>query len=342
MNEKEILKKKDLINKYFNKKKYLCLFDMYFYNIDNLSMFIRVDYINKTQTYRVSWVNLGAMTSNKVEDWINSSLVYPSMIDKLRNIIANNGIVEDYVDKDNINSKVIINSYLINYETNKKRFEFKRYLPACWQFLADALFVIFDGMPKYTFPLFQIIIEKMIKPDINCVFVYDLEHNNFDELFENQIITRGRTYLKEDRILFLEKELDTYNSVVRGTQDYLVTITNKKETKEVQMTCTCPHNTFCKHIYATLLAIKNKKEKKFYKIAHIDDKKDIINNIKEFNYLLCVGILDDYFVVIDNLNFAFLPILSNNILNYKIVEDDDKKTLETDLNRYLKRHKVND
>ena len=340
MNEKEILQRKDLVDKYLNKKKYLCLMDTLFYNVDDISIYIRLDYTKKNATYRINWVNLTTMEDKKVEYWLNTSLIYPSMVDKIKKLIADNGMVEDYIDKDKIDSKIIINSYLTDYKYNKKTFEFKRYIPKCWQFLADILLVLFEAMPRYIYPLFQITTEKLISPATNCVFNFDLKKDSIDTLFNEEIIQRGIKYYAEKRVLFLEKSDIFYNSVVSGSKNYLVSIINNEKTKEVQMTCNCPYDGFCKHIYATLLAIKNKEEHRFYKIARIDESKNIVDNLKIFNYLLCVGIVDDYFVVVQNFDFVFVPILENNKLNFKIVEDDDKKTLEKQLNKYLKKQKV--
>lgn len=338
MNEKEIIKKKELVDKYLKKNKYLCLFDTFFYNIDNLSLYLRLDYIHKTNTYRISWVNLGAMTSNKVEDWINSSLVYPTLVDNLKNVIGRNGIVKDYIDKDKIDSKVIINSYLKDYNCNKKTFEFKRYIPKCWEFLSEALFIIFEGMPKYLYPLFQIMIEKIIIPDINSIFVYDLKKDNYDELFSTKSIDDGINIYNSNKIKFIEKNNQIINSIICDSKDYLVTIINNEKTKEVQMNCSCQSNTFCKHMYATLYAMKNKKEIKFYKITHVDDEKNVIDNLKNFNYLLCIGIKDDYFMVVKDFKLLFLPIIQNNKVLYKIIEDDNKKSLEKQLNNYIKKY----
>ena len=340
MNEKEILQRKELVDKYLNKKKYLCLFDMYLYNIDSLSFYIRLDYDKRVNTYRVNWINLSFMDDNKVESWLNTNLIYPSMVHEFKNIIASNGIVDDYIDNDDINSKVIINSYRTDYECNKRTFVFKRYIPNCWQFLADAIYILFESLPKYQYPLFQILVEKLIKPDINCVFAYDFEKDNVDNLFNKQTITKGKEDYKNNKVRFLEKKDNIYYSVISDKEEYLVTIINNKDTKEVQMTCNCNHNSFCKHIYSTLLAIKNNKENKFYKIARINNNKNVIDNLKEFNYLLCVDIVDDYFIVIDNLNYLLLPILENNKLLYKIIEDDKNKTLENKLNKYIKEHNI--
>lgn len=334
----EILQRKELVDKYLNKKKYLCLLDAFFYNVDDVSIYIRLDYINKNSTYQIHWINLSSMEDKNVEYWLNTNLIYPSMVERIKAIVASNGIVEDYHDKDKIDSKIIINSYLKDYKYNKNSFEFNRYIPKQWSFLADIISIIFDGMPRYMYTLYQIVIEKLIEPGINFVFAFDLKKNNIDTLFNEDIIKDGKKYYEDERIIFLEKQENEYKSVVKGSHKYLVSIINKEDTKEVQMTCNCPCDHFCKHIYATLLAINNNEEYKFFKIAHIDENKNIIDNLKSFNYLLCAGIKDDYFVVIDNYDFAFVPILSDKKLMFKIVEDDDKKTLEKELNKYLEKH----
>ena len=338
MIEKEILQKKELVDKYLNKKKNVSLLDAFFYNIDGASIYIRIDFIDKNSTYRINWVNLSSMEDNNVEYWVNTNLVYPTTIEKIKNIIINNAKVEDYQDYDDINSKISINFYLKDYEYNKNSFEFKRYIPKCWSFLADILVMVFEGMPKYMYQLFLITVEKIISPDINCVFNFDLEKDDFNRLFNKEVISQGKKYYKDERVIFLEKKDGIYNSVVYDSNNYLVSIIYKENTKEVQMTCNCQNESFCKHIYASLMAIKNNEEYKFFKIASIDDNKSIIDNLQTFNYLLCVGIVDDYFVVIDNYDYAFIPILEDNKLLFKIVEDDDEKSLEKELNDYLKKH----
>lgn len=340
MKEKEMLQKKELVDKYLKKKKYICLFDIYFYNIDEVSLYMRLDYDKNSNTYRINIVNLSSMENKKVESWLNSNLIYPSMVHEFKNIIANNGIVEDYIDNDNINSKVIINSYLTDYEYTKKSFTFKRYIPKCWQFLAEALYILFDAVPRYQYSLFQILLEGLIEPDTNCVFKFDLEKDNIDNLFNKKDIISGKEIFDNKKVRFLEKVNNTYYSVISGKQEHLVSIINNYNNKEVQMSCNCFNQGFCKHIYATLLAIKNKKEKKFFKIAKINNDKNVIDNLKEFNYYLCADIVEDYFVVVNNLEYLLLPILDNKTLAYKIIEDDENKTLEKKLNSYLKKHKI--
>ena len=274
------------------------------------------------------------MNTNKVSTWINSALIHPSKVDEFKAIIANNGVSLDYIDNDNIDSLVTVTSYLTNYENNKKVFEFKRYIPSCWKFLADAIYILFNYMPKYMYPMFQILVQKIVEPRLSSLFAFDFEKDDYKKLFNDAVIEKGENYYKDKRVVYLENFNNALYSVVRGESDYLVSIIHNDDVNELQLSCTCPADHFCKHMYAAIKAYKNKEVKKFYKIAYVNE--DVLESIKNFNYFLCIGIYQDFFIVIQDDNYSLLPILNDNKLNMKIIEDDDKKSLEKELNKYLK------
>ena len=66
----------------------------------------------------------------------------------------------------------------------------------------------------------------------------------------------------------------------------------------------------------------------------------MLDRIKNFNYLLCVDIVDDCFVIVEDFSYKFVNILDGKKLRFKIVEDDDNKTLEKKLKKYLKKMKI--
>jgi len=332
MEEKEILLKKDLIEKYFNKLKYQKILDAFIFNVENLSLYIRVDYIKKNATYRVSWVNISAMNSNDVKYWVNTNLIYPSKVDALKNIMLDNIDADELIDDDNINSLVTINTYLGTYY---KTYKFKRYIPLSHEFLADALLIIFDNMPKYMFSMFQIFIEKLVNPEINALFAFDMNKDNIDDLFDTNTIKLGHKYIDDDKIMFIEQKNNITYSVVRDESDHLVTINYDDNKKEIEMSCTCESNHFCKHMYAALLASKDNMEKRFYKISFIDENQSMVENIQKFNYLLCSGIIDDYLIIVDINKFTFLPILDNGKMRFKIIEDDENHSLEKKIKKYM-------
>ena len=331
----EIKEKKLKIDKILKKKKHLCLLDVTFNDQDSLQLYIRLDYVKTSNVYKVVWVNLTQMASKKTDDWINMNLIYPRDVDRIKELIATNGITEDYIDRDKINAKCVINSYMTDYECNRKTFEFKRYIPKCWEFLADVLYKIFEAMPRYLNVEFQVLIEDLIKPQVNTLFVYDEEKENLDDLFDEKTIATGLALHKVGAISFIEKQKDATYATVKCVDNYLVSIYDLKKTKEMQFSCSCGKNTFCEHMYAVLTAMRNNEEKKFFKIAKIDDDKSIIDNINHFEYFLCPGIFQGTFVVIIADTLQLLPILVDNKLQYKIIEDDKDKNLEPALTAYL-------
>ena len=332
----EIKDKKLKIDKILKKKKHLCLFDLTFNDQDLFKLYVRLDYVKTSNVFKVVWVNLGQMTSKKTEDWINYNLIYPKEVERFKEIIAKNGISKDYIDKDKVNAKCVINSYITDYEYNKKTFEFKRYIPKCWEFLADALYILFEAMPKYLHVEFQILIEKLIQPQKNTIFVRDNKKDNLDDLFDDKTIATGLALHKVGAVAYIEKTNNVTYSVVRAMENYLVSVYDLKETKEMQLSCTCQNHGFCEHMYAALTAMNNKEEKKFFKIAKVDDDKSLLDNINNFEYFLCPGLFEGNFVVIQGDNYQLLPIIVNDKLQFKIVEDDKDKSLEKALKEYLK------
>ena len=331
----DINQKKQLVENYFKKKKNTPLIDVYFDDLEKLSLYIRLELNKKTNTYRLYWVNLTAMESKKVEDWLNSNLVYPSTIDKIVDTISMIKEIKDNNEESDIKANVTVNFYF-DYFNNS--FSFNRYIPKCYDFLADIFYYMFDAIPKYLYLIFQIMIEKLVVPQLNTVFVYDI-NDNIDELFDEKVIKDGKKCYKENKVTLIEKkeESDITYAVVKGRSNYLVSIINNPLTKEVSFTCNCDSNSFCKHIYATLLAMKNNETRKFFKVASVGEKGSIMDIIKNFNYEFCADIYGDNFVIVKSDSFVLYPIIINGKITFKIIEDDKDKTLEKKLNEYLKK-----
>ena len=85
--------------------------------------------------------------------------------------------------------------------------------------------------------------------------INDIE--NWKELFETHILTRGYYYALEDRVWDIEHEEDVVSAVVAGTEDYHVSIRIKDNTI-TDMSCDCPYaadGSHCKHEAALLYAL---------------------------------------------------------------------------------------
>ena len=117
-------------------------------------------------------------------------------------------------------------------------------------------------------------------------FDFDLFNDDIDKLFRFQIVERGKKYYEEDRVEFLEKIDDRYFAIVNGSEKYVVIIKYIEKDKKMQVYCTCPCEFYCKHIYAVILAIRNNKGNRFYKIMYKNPNKNLLERIMDFEYLL--------------------------------------------------------
>ena len=328
-------KKIKLVDKYLKKKKLYNILTVKLNNFNNTDIYLGLVFHKRSRAFKIFWINLTKVENRYIEDWMNLNLIYPSEADKIKEIIATNGISPNYIDKDDIDSEVTIESFITNYNNNKKVFVFKRYIPECWRFLDNAMAIISNNMPKTMYFVYQILVEKLITPEPNYLFAFDLSKDNIDKLYDKEEIDKGK--ILKDKVVNLESVKNSYYGVVKDKEEYLTTIVYDNDNKELQLSCTCGNNQFCRHTYAALLNIKNKELIRFKKIAYKNDNIDYFERLKNFEFILCYKIIDDYFLIVQNDELVLLPILDEkNTCPWEIVEDDSNKTLEKQLKKYLK------
>lgn len=100
----------------------------------------------------------------------------------------------------------------------------------------------------------------------------------YKEVFEEQIIYRGKEYFKKNRVEKVYKTENGYLAKVSGSYDNEYTVQIEVEKDGLIMHCDCPYNKECKHEYATLLAID---EKMYKKIALLPVENDIEIDVKK-------------------------------------------------------------
>jgi len=162
----------------------------------------------------------------------------------------------------------------------------------------------------------------------------ELLTEKFENEFESQIIYRGKDYYKRGLVNRCLKTPDGYFAKVIGNSEYNVKI--KIDEDDIEMSCDCPCYSNCKHEYATLMAIDNKKFKElnllpkivssnysleeFIKTIPGDELKDFIVKVIKEEYEEIEDILKDNFL-------KYLPkecpeYFYNEIFNVCLIEDD--------------------
>ena len=159
---------------------------------------------------------------------------------------------------------------------------------------------------------------------------FDLFKDKLENVFEYQIIERGKEYYKEGRVLFLEKIDERYFAVVGGKELYVVIIKYDSENNKTYVYCSCPCDYVCKHICAVILSIRDNKFRKFYKITRVNDDMPLMERLMNFNFMITIGIDDQgvNYLVIEDGQIKILPVLNKDgISAWKVLEDDSKNSL---------------
>ena len=169
-------------------------------------------------------------------------------------------------------------------------------------------------------------------------YEYDIIKDNEYE-FNDTIIKRGKDYYENGMVLSVIKSNNKYVAKVAGStnESYTVNVEYDEEDDYYDYDCTCPCEYPCKHIYAVLIAIKNKNYikttlKKEINKTEIDmhtliskipakELKDYLLNAKYKDIVAFeMGAFNDYFK-------KYLPLVQyeyyyNNIYNSLIMNDD--------------------
>ena len=309
-----------LIKKYYKKNQ--LFLELHLINYENHNLYICINEIEKDKSYRLSWFDLDEINDKNIEKYICCQYISSKIINMIRNDFSKYIVSSQYQDEFLTDKDTVVLNANIKTECDKSiNVSFKKYLPKQLSHLANLIIFIFRNMPKsYETILFEILAKltnTTEKYEYKKEFEFDLFNGDIDKLFSYQICERGKKYYEESKVKFLEKIDDRYFAVVEGTQKYLTIIKYDEKESKMQVYCSCPCEFYCKHMYAVILAIRNNKFNPFYKIMYNNPNQSILERIMDFDYLLCVGIIEQNF-----------EIINNNQFNWKVLEDskDEKLT----------------
>ena len=331
-----------LIKKYF-KKDYTFL-ELSLKNYEGYNIYIILTFNKKMKYYRLYWFDLSLIIDDKIEKYISCSSIPTESIDSIKEAFSKFIVSSKYKDS-LINDEDIVElkAHLSTKVDSEIDVCFKKYLPTSLDHLFDLLCFIFRNMPKkfegFLFELVAKLTKTTEKYEYKKEFEFDLFNDDIDKIFSYQIIQRGKKYYEESRIEFLEKIDDRYFAIVNGTEKYLVIIkyTEIEENKKMQVYCSCPCEFYCKHIYSVLLSIRNKEEKRFYKIMYKNPDKSLLERVMEFDYFLCLGVVEQNLEIINNYGeIELVPILDfKGRCNWTVLEDSEDEKLTKEIKYFL-------
>ena len=329
-----------LIKKYY--KKDAIFLELKLINYEGFNLYMILTESKKYNSYRLSWFDLDEIKDKYIEKYICCEYIRSDIIDFIKNDFAKYDVAIDYndeflTDKDT----VIFNANIKTKKSNAINVSFKKYLPKNLSILADLIIFVFKNMPRkyegFMYELLAKLTGSTEKYEYKKEFEFDLFNGDINEIFRYPIVQRGQKYYEEDKIEFLEKIDNRYFAIVEGTEKYIVIVKYDEKEKKTQVYCSCPCEFYCKHICAVILAIRDNKFKRFYKIMYKNPNKNLLERIMDFEYFLCLGIVEQNFEIINNYGeLELVPILDvNNKYNWEILEDSEDQKLMKQVKYFL-------
>ena len=326
----------DKIENHLKKKGHQLCMSIFLSNYNGNNIYVRFDYVPKYSVYKIVWFDFNFFDEKHIEDYINIQTVTKILSMRLVNLMTKQEYVSDYAFNEKImGDRVEILSY---FKDKVYEFVFDRFLPLEWKFLIDPLAIIFSYLPRSMevflneiFALFDGTSEKYnsLKP-----VKFDLIDGDDDKMFKPQVILSGTKYYEDDRVEFLEKIDDHYLAIVEGSIPYLVNIRDDND-GYVFMWCSCKTSGYCKHIYATILAIRDKKFKPFYKVIYKGKDETLLEKVMASKFFLCFGIEGDQLLLITAESMIFkADIMVDGTKVFEVIEDDDDLSLSKALDKY--------
>lgn len=324
----ECRKKIDLIRKYFRKDK--MFLELILFNYSGYYIYVRIDYLKKTKSYKLSWFDLDKVLDNNIDKYSSFEYMEDNIINDISFIFNNYDC--DLEEKRSLNDEDLV-TLKANIKTKVNKMidvEFNRYLPRDLRVLDSLFIIIFRYLPKRLDSFLEEIFASIYN---NSTYDYrreidlDLFNDDIDDIFSYNITKRGLDYYENDKVLYLEKVDDRYFSVVLGNEKYVTVIRYNEEKKKLSVYCSCPCDFYCKHIYAAILSIRNNELKRFCKVMFKDKSKNLLERMLDYDYFLCLDVVDDkYLEIINNKgDIELVPIFdSEGMEQFDILEDTDE------------------
>lgn len=337
MDEKYIKKIKD-ITKYYHK--YENILELVLYNYENLDFYIRIDHDKKRNKYYVHFANLNDYQDKFDKNILSSSYIIDEVVKSIYNAL-NELNKKEYINiDDTFFDYVYFHAY---YNNNEYHYEYNKYTPKEIIKLNNIIRIIFLCLPHRLLYLCNELLAIETNTTNNYeyykFFKFNLKKDNIDDLFNVDSIDEGNSYINNHQIRFLEyiNPLKTYYGVLEDNMHHLQIITIYYDDKKKIMRFSCSNNEHmhCKHEYAILKSIKNKKKIPFYKVRYVYKDESLLNKLTSFNnILLSIGCDDKNMDIITyEGNLLKMPLKDKNgNLNFEIIEDDKDNTLYKKIN----------
>ena len=338
INKKEMYSEKlKQIQRRFKKEE--VIYDAIFANFHNLSIYVGLYYMKKLKCYKLYWFDLDDYDNRYYNRYVNEVHVSNYYVNLLMSFLNNyDGITEISTVKSEENFFMFY-CYKKTGDNKNINISVNRFLPREAIKLCDLILSMGEYLPHKFNSLFDELLARINDKVNNCDYLEDYEIDilkcDLDEVYGSKISKDGKNFYSKDLIKYVEKIGDEYYAYIEEDGERLsVIISPDSKTGTTQIYCSCPGEYLCKHSNAVIRAIRDKKWNKFAKIVYMNPNLHAIERIEDFDYFLCVDVVDDKFIVINHEgNIEEVEIYDpGRVCNWKILADTKDKMLKNKLN----------
>ncbi len=334
-NEKKYEKAMNAVDRFLKKRGYSSYFTVFLNGYNNNHIYISFNYVLKIKAYRMVWFDLNYIDLKHLDRYISEQIMTSFAANKLVEGIVGLKIKPALEFSDDIlGDRVIIKNYLKDGEV----YGFDRFLPKKWSSLIDPIILVFSYVPRSM----ELFVNEFFAKFDNTEELYNtrkairfnLKKDKFEKFFGEMERDKGTKLYANSRVSFLEKLDDKYLAIVEDVEPVLVVVHQVNEEFTV-LWCSCPGKKYCAHIYAALLAIKNKSFNNFYKVRYKGDNFTLLDRVRDGLFYFCFGVNGDTLLLIsDNGGITSSPIVDNGKCMFEVIEDDDECSLSKYLEKY--------
>lgn len=313
-------------------KRDINLIEVSLINYEGLNYYIRIDK-DKKNNYYLRSLNMNIVNKfNK--KLINQEILHEQPVNIIANIISESKIINQNTCEPNSKADIVhfkanINKVIYNYQFNS-------FIPKNISFLADVLYMIFFNLPKRMDQIFEELVavleNKQVKYLYKKPFKFNIFKGDINKIFDKSVIEKGEKYFTNQNVRFLELINETYYATVEGHDSrlYTVMVTYNKKDNATIMSCNCPCEYRCKHMYAVLKSIREDIELKYYKVRYVDNlDTSMYDKLFSLNYYLSLGIDGNRIVLVmpSGELKAFNILDENGKSLFEVVEDDEENNM---------------
>lgn len=337
LNDDKFFKTIKSIDRYLKKKNYHKYMTMFLDGYNNNHIYINFCYADDIKAYRLVWFDLNFINVKHLDRYISEQIMTSFSANKLIENLRKIDYKSDEVLNDNIlGDRVYIKLFL----DGEKSYVFDRFLPKKWSKFIDPFILAFSYLPRgmdlFLNEMFAIFDKAEEQYNSRKAIKLDVFKDKFEKHFGDLARDKGTKLYANGRVTFLEKINDKYIAIVDDIEPRLV-IVDQINNDFTALWCTCNKAHYCEHIFAALLALRNKTFNNFYKVRYKGDNFTLLDMVRDGLIYFCFGIDgDNLLLVSDNEGIVAAPIVENGKCMFEVIEDDDDCSLSKYLEQFDK------